>query len=467
MKPLALVAAARGYSVSGTDAGYGNDSSLAAAGIAVQRDMNRVAASSADLYAFSSAIDVAHDERLAATAACGSTGRPVILHRMDLLNRLVADAPLHFALAGTHGKTSSTSMAGWLLLQAGFDPTIIAGGRPLYLPDGCRSGGDTAVYETDESDGSFLTARGRHRLILNVDRDHLNHYGDFASLCDAFGRFAREGRPVLFAADPVLAHFAADAWFAEAGGALFGPATERSAGPNGRAEKWAELPYYGARFDEGDALSFALYQSDTVRFEKTSGRLRLRLPGRHFAMNALGVMALVHSAIRDESILARRLDPDDPRTLAMFVEIMNEFPGVERRLERIGMVGTTPVYDDYGHHPTEIRAVLDALSRRGERPLCVVFQPHRFTRTRELAAEFAESLGSADRVYLLPLYSAGEHPIDGISSASIGERMNGRALPLDPGEFGRVFEDSWGAVLFLGAGSISRMARTFLAEGAP
>lgn len=462
MKPLALVAAASGYDVSGTDAGYTHDAALDAAGIQARREVDVHGARSADLYAFSSAIGVDHEERAAATRAGASGGRPMVLHRMDLLNRLVSHAPVHFALAGTHGKTSSTSMAGWLLLQAGFDPTIIAGGRPLYLPDGCRRGNGMAVYETDESDGSFLSAAGRHRLILNVDRDHLNHYGSFSALCDAFARFAREGRPVVNAADPVLVSLADGGWFDDAGGALFGLWPDNARGAS--TKQWGHVPFYGGHFDDGDALSFALYQSDGVRFEHTSGRLRLRMPGRHFAMNALGVMALVHSAIASETVLSRRLDPDDPRTLAMFVEIMNEFPGVERRLERIGVLGGTPVYDDYGHHPTEIRAVLDALSRRGERPLCVVFQPHRFTRTQELAAEFAESLSSADRVYLLPLYPAGETPIPGISSASIGDHMNGRAHPLDPGGFAGIFEESWGAVLFLGAGSISKMARQFLSE---
>ncbi len=449
MKPLARIAAQQGYSVTGTDQNWNQQaSSLEKQGITGSGQPDPEGAAKADYYVYSSAISQDHPERQAAHQA----GIP-ILHRMDLLNMLVRQSTVRFALAGTHGKTSSTSMAGWVLLQAGLDPTIIAGGHPLYLEEGCRSGaGDVAVFETDESDGSFLKTEGGYRLILNIDRDHLNHYGSFEALGRAMHDFASASDVVLNAGDehlmqvchklPVLA--------------AYGP-PEKATGGNYGA-------YYAGSFLEGDALAVSLLSNGRSQHkeELKQAIIHLTLPGRHFAMNALGVIALIHASIAKEPLLQKRFDPEDPKTLLALIEMINAFPGVERRLERIGSVQGIPVYDDYGHHPTEIRAVIDALQRRNVRPLSVVFQPHRYTRTKELAREFAAALQAAERVYLLPLYTAGESPIAGVSSQSIADHMQAEMIDADSLE--KAFHENPAAVLFLGAGSVSRIGREYVAR---
>jgi UDP-N-acetylmuramate--alanine ligase len=455
MKPLAIIAAKQGYDVFGTDLNWDFQSpSLIRWGIAGRKEPDPERVTRADFYVYSSAIGSEHPERMAA----GRAGIQ-ILHRMDLLNMLVRPSRVRFAIAGTHGKTSSTSMAGWILLQAGLDPTIIAGGHPLYLEEGCRNGsGQVAVFETDESDGSFLKTEGGYRLILNVDRDHLNYYGSFDRLREAFYDFAAASASVIYAADSQLAEICKDLKPM----AAFGPAAgiyHTSLICKGR--------YYSGQFSSDDDLNddalsvnLLLEGQPWHAQELKEASIHLSVPGRHFAMNALGVIALIHSAIYRESVLQRRFDPDDPKTLVEMIEILNDFPGVERRLEHIGTVHGIPVYDDYGHHPTEIRAVIDALHRRGARPLSVVFQPHRYTRTAELAVEFARALEAAEHVYLLPIYSAGETPIEGVSSQKIADLL--QADLIEESSFDCIFEENPAAVLFLGAGSVSAMAREYV-----
>ncbi|KAB2930093.1 MAG: hypothetical protein F9K24_18055 [Leptonema illini] len=460
MKPLATIAAQQGYRVVGTDHNWDQQSSsLTTLGVIGGTQPEPEKAALADYYVYSSAIRPEHPERLAAEKA-GIR----ILHRMDLLNMLVRPSPVRFALAGTHGKTSSTSMAGWILLQAGLDPTIIAGGHPLYLEEGCRNGSaNVAVYETDESDASFLKTEDGYRLILNVDRDHLNHYGSFDRLSEAFRYFAAASDTVIFAGD---AHLVSICKGLQPMAAFGPPEAELTELHN--TDLFFTGRYYAGRFLDDDALVVSLLLDGKPQYaqELEDAVIHLSLPGRHFAMNGLGVIALIHAAIAKEPALQRRFDPENPKTLLELIEILNAFPGVERRLERIGTVRGIPVYDDYGHHPTEIRAVIDALQRRGARPLSVVFQPHRYTRTQELAAEFADVLAAAEHVYLLPLYSAGETPIEGVSSRSIADRM--QAEIIDPVRFDMVFEQNPAAVLFLGAGSVSSMGREYVARrGSP
>ncbi|MCB1168813.1 MAG: hypothetical protein KDK25_00680, partial [Leptospiraceae bacterium] len=196
MLPLARLAHARGYRVMGSDAKLGpvsiqkmKEEGLEAFG---PPDARRILQLKSATVVYSTAISEDHPERQAAQQlASGGTIR--LLHRMDFLNELVQHCSIRLGMAGTHGKTSSTALAGWMLMELQKDPLIIAGGRPLYLERSIRNGPDVAVFETDESDGSFLRSNATHRLILNVDEDHLNHYGSFEELKKAFRRFAGEG----------------------------------------------------------------------------------------------------------------------------------------------------------------------------------------------------------------------------------------------------------------------------------
>ena len=184
-------------------------------------------------------------------------------------------------------------------------------------------------------------------------------------------------------------------------------------------------------------------------------RFRLAVPGRHFASNALGILGLLLLAFPDLS-------------LEECIQAMESFPGTERRLELLGQYEGMPVYDDYGHHPSEIRAVLDALSQRfPDREIRVVFQPHRYSRTQELAPAFAESLAHADRVFLLPLYSAGEDPVPGVDSSLIANFMpQAKRATLLEDDVSSVFQSSAepAIVLFLGAGDVSQIARHLFQE---
>lgn len=526
MLPLARLAHARGYRVMGSDAKLGpvsiqkmKEEGLEAFG---PPDARRILQLKSATVVYSTAISEDHPERQAAQQlASGGTIR--LLHRMDFLNELVQHCSIRLGMAGTHGKTSSTALAGWMLMELQKDPLIIAGGRPLYLERSIRNGPDVAVFETDESDGSFLRSNATHRLILNVDEDHLNHYGSFEELKKAFRRFAGEGICVVNYGDPSLRPLIlppSEKWSSPS--ALEVPSGAEKGVPAvpgfspGAAEIYGyEICKNKQQCEESHAL-FAGYfpdQDDTLHFRirslprnaadangKSSGRnpseegggrihsragseegiyyhFRMKVPGVHFASNALGVLTLIYLAFPGIDI-------------QHCIDALEGFPGTERRLELLGEYRGFPVYDDYGHHPSEIRAVLLALKQRfPESPIVVVFQPHRYTRTRELASAFAESLSKADRVFLLPLYSAGEKPIEGVDSALIAQHMPAHcpATLLDD-DLERVFDSSYSGrssnfagsddpadsgnnanssdssgpmptVLFLGAGDVSARAR--------
>lgn len=535
MLPLARLARARGYAVHGSDAKLSGEAllSLRQEGLIAHGppDPARLAEMEGGIVVYSTAIPENHPERSRANEL-SDEGKITILHRMDFLNRLVEQCGIRLGLAGTHGKTSSTALAGYMLMDLGLDPLIIAGGRPLYLERSIRNGNSVAVFETDESDGSFLRANATHRLILNVDEDHLSYYGSFEKLKEAFLSFASHGPCIVNEGDATLNHLTSGGELRassirsfpgspDAQGSLaarqspspeiygyrvyetreeclssntfiagYFPnsddtmefrvhpqtlsalrlASDSDGGTTGRAEKQGPEVHNPHAFQSSNQKFMVPGPEDVSDFY----RFRLRVPGRHFASNALGVLGVILHAFPHVS-------------LSQCVAALESFPGTERRLELLGRYRGIPVYDDYGHHPSEIRAVLQALRQRfPQSSIRVVFQPHRYTRTRELASQFAESLSLADDVFLLPLYSAGEEPIQGVDSSLIANQMklNGARL-LGPGRNGdangdhdpeldgtnshlqkdleRVFECSQNStVLFLGAGDVSALARRFM-----
>ncbi|MBL8019790.1 MAG: UDP-N-acetylmuramate--L-alanine ligase [Leptospirales bacterium] len=422
MLPLAHLASASGHEVQGCDPRGQNQP-----GLTVFTDIDPRRIASVDAVVFSSAIPADHPELMAARMRSES-GSLKIYHRMDFLREILSDHPVRIGIAGTHGKTSTTSIAGWVLLQIGMDPTIFAGGRPKYLAQGMRRGKDVAVFETDESDGSFLRSGANVRLALNVDRDHLDHYGDEQTLHDAFRRFATEGEiAVVNAEDEVLRHL---------------PGTTYSTSA-------AIADYMGTFIGETDRLKVS-YHGEQL------GELSVALPGRHFASNALGLFALFDTLRRRGSLV---FDPQ------IALEAVSTFPGVERRMELIGTTNGALIYDDYGHHPSEIAAVLRALQIRnpGKR-IRIVFQPHRFTRTQEHGPGFARVLSIADECWLLPLYSAGEVPIPGVDSEWLVSLMGGRARMTSDPELPLLLKSAGpnDIVLFQGAGDVSYLGRNAL-----
>ncbi|MBX7057932.1 MAG: hypothetical protein K1X75_07685 [Leptospirales bacterium] len=456
MSPLARFAARAGCRVSGADPGIGPElqRNLAQEGIAAFRDHDAARIEGADIVVYSSAIGREHPDRARAEQLAAS-GALRLMHRFDFLSETMSDARAAFCVAGTHGKTSTTSMLGWLLLELGADPHILAGGKPLYLPEGFRyGGGDACVYETDESDASFLRAAAGLRLCLNIDADHLETYGDLKGLCRAFERFIGEAQLcALNLADDELRGIAS--------GMSGNPALVRFAALDREnsatlsASEQALLDYRGVFSGKG-------YELEVFCKGVSCGSFELRLPGKHFASNALGALALLDAAVKRGFLSLPHY------SVGRALQSLGSFPGVSRRMELIGRWRGAPVYDDYGHHPTELRAVLSAL-----RPLTAVggklvalFQPHRYTRTGRLAAEFAAALALADRVVLLPIYAAGESPLPEADERTIARHLQAldpqrSAECIDPRqlpELGATLQ-SGDVLAALGAGSISQLIR--------
>lgn len=304
--------------------------------------------------------------------------------RGELLAALAHDRHL-VAIAGAHGKTTTSGMASQLLVQAGWDPAVVVGGVMLSLGTNARAGSGTyMVAETDESDGSFLHLAPRYAIVTNVDREHVNYYQTYDHLVGAFAQFIRQLEP---GGTLIRCHDDAEVR------RLPSCPTQISYGMTEGAEVTAEairLQGYGSRFlarARGRAL----------------GEFRLQVPGRHNVLNALAVIALG---------VALELP------LTTMQDALGAFRGTRRRFQLFRSPSDIWLVEDYAHHPSEIRVTLDA-DPMSERHRLVVFQPHRFSRTQLLEREFARCFERADGVIVTDIYSAFEPPIPGVS----GERL--------------------------------------------
>ena len=296
------------------------------------------------------------------------------------------------AVAGSHGKTTTTGMVAEVLGHGGLDPTVVIGGRVGSLRSGAKLGrGELMVAEADESDGSFLKVKPTIAVVTNIDREHLDHYGEMDQLREAFVQFLSRvpfyGAAVVCLDDREVREIL--------------PRIDRRVityGTSGDAELRAtgvELSGFGARytaFAHGDEL----------------GRVELRVPGRHSVYNSLAALAV-------------GLELDVP--FADIVAALAGFRGVDRRMQLRGEVGGAKVLDDYGHHPTEIRCTLEAIREGFGCRTVVVFQPHRYSRTRHLLEEFGACFELADQVIVSEIYAAGEPPIPGLSGSSIADAL--------------------------------------------
>jgi len=369
-----------------------------------------------------------------------------VIPRAEMLAELMR---LRFgiAVAGAHGKTSTTSMIALVLERAGLDPTAVIGGRLSAFGSNARLGrGEYMVAEADESDRSFLKLSPTVAVITNLDREHMDAYGGFADLQQAFVDFANKvpfyGAVVACADDAELSH-------------VLPRFTRRvvTYGIDGAYDVSASgvvLAGFGSRCSvthrdaHGDHLA-------------ALGTMTLAVPGMHSVRNALAAVAV-------------GLELDVP--FAKIAAALAEFHGAERRFERRGIINGISVVDDYGHHPTEIAAVLSAARAAKPARIIVAFQPHRYTRTRDLMAEFGRALAAADEVVLTDIYAAGEEPIPGITVAALAAAVSaGRPVAarvvtrLDDvapavAELARPGD----LVLTLGAGSIGGLATALVAE---
>ncbi len=393
MSALAELLHRRGVRVSGSDSAESPTlAHLADLGIPVTIGHDDAGLRDADAVVFTPAVSPSHP----IWAEVQRRGLPRI-HRAALLGAITQGRPT-LAVAGTHGKTTSTAALGLALEMAGWDPTVLVGGHVAQFGGrNCRLGqGEWCVVEADESDGSFVHLSPHGVLITNVEADHLDHHGTLDNVVAAFraliARLTPEGILVYCADDPLARTLG----------------RER----RGRALSYGEGQEADVRV-RTDALRPGAMEITFTQAGREE-RLTTRLVGRHNALNLAGVFALAQAAgVPKGPVLAA----------------LAGFQGVERRQQFLGTMGSgaCAIFDDYAHHPTEIRATLEMFLAVHGAPLTVVFQPHLYSRTAFFAAEFAAALRPATRVYVTEVYAAREQPVPGVSGRMIVERMAGHA----------------------------------------
>jgi UDP-N-acetylmuramate--alanine ligase len=437
---LAELLRAQGYAVSGSDLAEGATiARLRALGIPVALGHAAGHVGRADVVVVSSAVRAGNPE----IAEAQRRGIPVI-PRAEMLAEVMRLRD-GIAIAGTHGKTTTTSLVGHVLQAAGLDPTLVVGGRVIGAGEesersGARLGaGPFLVAEADESDGSFLHLSPVIAVVTNVEAEHLDHHGSVEALEDAFaaflGRLPFWGTAVLCLDDPGVQRLLA------------------------RASRKRVTYGFSAQADwvasevapEGAGSRFAVR-----RASEPLGRVRLPLPGRHNVVNALAALAVAHEV-------------EVP--FAVAAEALASFRGVERRFETKGVAAGVRVVDDYGHHPTELRATLAAARSVHAGRIVAVFQPHRYSRTRDLFDAFATAFHDADLLVVTEIYGAGEPKLPGVEAALLAEAIRARGhreVRFVP-DLERVVAEllpelrSGDLVLTLGAGSVSRLGPKLLA----
>ena len=430
-----------GYEVSGSDAKASEVTGrLAQLGVEVRVGHDPSHVGAADVVVMSSAVRSDNPEVLEARRR-----RVPVIPRAEMLAELMR---LRFgiAIAGAHGKTTTTSMVALVLERAGLDPTAVIGGRLSAFGSNARLGhGDSIVVEADESDRSFLRLFPAIALVTNIDREHMEAYGSWDALQDAFVEFVNKvpfyGAAVLCMDDEPVR--------------MMLPRIVRRVITYGfaREDHTPDIAGHAMKLEAFGSRCTVTHLSDDTRMEL--GELRLAVPGRHNMLNALGAVAI-------------GLELQVP--FKRIAEALAEFTGAERRFQIRGEQRGVMVVDDYGHHPTEIAAVIDAARAIGRR-IVVVFQPHRYSRTRDLLSEFGRALSGADEVVLTDIYSAGEPPIPGITVDRLADTVRRtttmplhvvRALDDLPGRVAALAR-SGDLVITLGAGSIGGVADRILA----
>ena len=391
MSGIAEILVRLGYTVTGSDLKpSGNTRRLEELGCRVSIGHAQEHIEGADVVVTSSAVDRQNPEVVAAK----KNGTPII-PRAEMLAELMR-LKYSIAVAGAHGKTSTTSITAAILEKGGLDPTVVIGGVLKSKGTNAMHGlGDFIIAEADESDGSFLKFSPSIAIITNIDREHLDHYGTLATIKKAFVQFTERvpfyGLSILCLDNESVQEILPE---------LTGRYT--TYGLNTRADYQAR----GISF-EGSRSFFSVYHHDELL-----GEITLNLPGVHNVSNCLASIAA-----------AREIGIDFP-TIKCALETIQ---GVKRRLEKKGDRDGVMVVDDYGHHPTELKTTLLAARESWpEKRIVAVFQPHRHTRTRDLFDEFTRAFYNTDALILLPIYAAGEKPVEGITSQSLAEAIGSR-----------------------------------------
>ena len=435
MSALAQLLIEKGHVVSGCDmccSSYLDKMLHQGVPISIGHDVEHLKGKDIDLLVYSSAISPNNPELLYAEKA----GIPMA-KRAEILSMLF-NGNFGIGVAGAHGKTTTSSMTAFVLESAGVSPSVAIGGELCDIGGNAKLGqSDYMVAELDESDGSFELFECSIAIITNIDWDHVDHYPDINSVREGFHRFLANTKKgstlVLCTADKGMQDFLM----------RYGVPEERNLVTYGweedcnwRASEVCHVP--------GGGVSFSV-SSDG----HTLGKIHLQLSGNHNVLNALAACSVALSLGIPFSIVSQAL---------------HDFRGAKRRLQKVGSRGNVIIYDDYGHHPREIAATLDAL--RNIFPgfmINVAFQPHRYSRTAAMYPEFAQALTKGDRIFLLPIYSADESNIWNASSRDIEKSMLEQGYPCtycdDMGNAKKRILEALGdgneVILTLGAGDVN------------
>jgi UDP-N-acetylmuramate--alanine ligase len=443
MSGIAEVLANLGYSVTGSDvADSANVKRLRDKGVRVAIGHKAENIDGADVVVVSSAIKRDNPELVAARIK-----RLPVVRRAEMLAELMRLKSC-IAIAGTHGKTTTTSLVASLLDAGGLDPTVINGGIINAYGTNARLGaGDWMVVEADESDGTFLKLPADIAIVTNIDPEHLDHFHTFDAVQDAFRAFVENvpfyGFAVMCTDHPVV-H------------SLVGRLEDRrilTYGENPQADvRLADLGHLN-----GESRFSVLFRDREGKTSHTIDNLTLPMPGRHNALNAVAGIAVAHALGLKSDVIRKALAG---------------FSGVKRRFTRVGDWNGAVIIDDYGHHPVEIAAVLRAARESAKGQVIAVMQPHRYTRLHDFFEQFCTCFNDADAVIIAPVYPAGEQPIAGADRDSLvrGLRTHGHknAIPLEAPEklasLVKKLAKPGDYIVCLGAGSITQWAQALPAE---
>lgn len=442
MSALAQILLQKGYRVSGSDLKSSPlTDSLAASGATIVIGHSAANLGPAELVVYSTAVPPGNPE-LVETKKRGLS----LWHRSELLAALLNNS-YGIAIAGAHGKTTTTAMVALLLEAGGLDPTAVIGGvLPAYESNARLGNSPYLVAEADESDSSFTRYYPRLALVTGIEPDHLEHYGnDYVLLQQAYRNFLANlpavGLAVLCSDDHLLRNF---------GSKLHCPVIYY-----GLHNDLSQRPdYYAANITfSGRQSTFDLYRQGGL----LAPDVKLNIPGSHNISNAVGALALAHQL---------DLAPD----LTTCAAALSVFTGVGRRFEIIGTASGITVIDDYAHHPTEIRATLEAAHAATEGRIICLFQPHRYTRTAAFFDDFARAFGEADQVFLHRVYGAGEAPLPNADSATLAAEIRRHSsVPVTYNEDITILEQQAATtahpgdlIITMGAGDITRAAPRIL-----
>jgi UDP-N-acetylmuramate--alanine ligase len=436
MSGIAEVLLAHGFEVSGSDVRESDIlARLRSLGATIQVGHRAENVTRADVLVFSSAIKRDNPELRVAR----QRGIPVI-PRAEMLAELMRLKD-GIAIAGSHGKTTTTSLVATVLREAGLDPTVIIGGKLNALgTNAARGAGDLLVAEADESDGSFLHLSPTIAVVTNIDAEHLDHYGDHASVKAAFISFANRvpfyGMVVACLDHPHVQDIL--------------PRIDKRIATYGLAAQ----ADYRARNPEVTGLTTRF---EVLRRGEPLGDFEVRMPGIHNVLNALATIAV-----------ADELNVGMERVKAS----LKSFTGVQRRFTIVGEHEGITIVDDYGHHPAEVQVTLEAAMRAYGRRLLVAFQPHRYSRTQHCFEELTRAFNRADVLLLADVYAAGEEPIAGADSAHLAQaiRAHGHRDVTHVGDVSNLVQalrdrmQPGDIVITMGAGNITRVGRDLLAQ---